>query len=54
MIRVWKNMLAPINKIPPKILALIPDFWNMHKRDHADPHMLGLEGAIRIAVFFVD
>ena len=33
MIRVWKNMFAPINKIPPEILALIPDFWNMHKRD---------------------
>ena len=26
-------MLAPINRIPPEILALIPDFWNMHKRD---------------------
>ena len=26
-------MLAPINKIPPEILALIPDFWNMRDRD---------------------
>jgi len=26
-------MLAPINKIPPEILALIPDFWNTYKRD---------------------
>ena len=27
------NMLAPINKIPPEILAFIPDFWNTYKRD---------------------
>ena len=33
LIRVWKNMLVPINKIPPEILALIPDFWDTHKRD---------------------
>jgi len=26
-------MLAPINKIPPEILVLIPDFWNMYDRD---------------------
>jgi len=26
-------MLAPINKIPPEILALIPDFWDMRDRD---------------------
>ena len=26
-------MLAPINKIPSEILALIPDFWNTHERD---------------------
>jgi len=26
-------MLAPINKIPPEILTLIPDFWNTDKRD---------------------
>ena len=26
-------MFAPINKIPPEILALIPDFWDTCKRD---------------------
>jgi len=33
LIRVWNNMLAPINKIPPEVLSLIPDFWNMRNRD---------------------
>ena len=33
LVRVWKNMLAPINKIPPEILTLIPDFWDMDGRD---------------------
>jgi len=33
LIRVRKNMLAPINKIPPEILALIPDFWDTCVRD---------------------
>ena len=26
-------MAAPINQIPAEILALIPDFWDIHKRD---------------------
>jgi len=33
MIRVCKNMLVPINKIPPEILALIPDFLDTRDRD---------------------
>ena len=33
MIRVCENMLVPINKIPPEILALIPDFWDTRDRD---------------------
>jgi len=33
MIRVCQNMLVPINKIPPEILALIPDFWDTRDRD---------------------
>ena len=33
MIRVCKNMLVPINKIPPEILVLIPDFWDTRDRD---------------------
>jgi hypothetical protein len=28
LIRSWRNRLAPVNRIPPEILALIPDFWN--------------------------
>jgi hypothetical protein len=30
LIRSWRNMLAPVNQIPPEILALIPDFWDKH------------------------
>ena len=26
-------MLSPVNKIPPEILSLIPDFWNTHERN---------------------
>ena len=33
LIRVRKNMLAPISKIPPEILAIIPDFWDTRDRD---------------------
>jgi len=33
MIHVCENMLLPINKIPPEILALIPDFWDTRDRD---------------------
>jgi hypothetical protein len=28
LIRSWRNRLAPVNRIPSEILALIPDFWN--------------------------
>ena len=28
LIRSWKNSVAPINRIPPEILALLPDFWD--------------------------
>ena len=30
LIRTWKNDVAPINRIPPEILALIPDFWDTY------------------------
>jgi len=33
MIRVCKNTHAPINKIPPEIFALVPDFWDTRNRD---------------------
>ena len=33
LIRSWRNRIVPINKIPSEILALIPDFWNLHERD---------------------
>jgi len=33
MIRSWRNRITPINQIPPEILALIPDFWDVDKRD---------------------
>ena len=33
LIRSWRNTLAPINKIPPEILTLIPDFWDKDDYD---------------------
>jgi hypothetical protein len=33
LIRSWKNSLAPINRIPLEVLALIPDFWDVDCRD---------------------
>jgi len=31
--RSQTNKPAPINRIPPEVLTLIPDFWDMHSRD---------------------
>jgi hypothetical protein len=28
LIRLWRNGVAPVNRMPPEILALVPDFWN--------------------------
>jgi len=33
LVRSWKSGAAPINRIPPEILALIPDFWRPPTRD---------------------
>jgi hypothetical protein len=33
LIRSWRNTLAPINRVPPELLALIPDFWSSYGRD---------------------
>jgi hypothetical protein len=30
LIQSWRNGLTPVNRIPPEILALIPDFWDRH------------------------
>jgi hypothetical protein len=30
LIRLWRNRVAPVNRIPSEILALIPDFWNKY------------------------
>jgi len=32
LIRSWRNTIAPINRIPPEILSLIPDFFDVDKR----------------------
>ena len=34
LIRSWKNRIAPVNRIPPEILSLVPDFLNTN-RDEA-------------------
>ena len=31
-IQFWRNKLAPINRIPPEVLILIPDSWDEHTR----------------------
>jgi hypothetical protein len=28
LIQLWRNAVAPINRTPPEILTLVPDFWN--------------------------
>ena len=33
LIRAWRNRVAPIDRIPPEILALIPDFWHRFHRN---------------------
>ena len=32
-LRSTRNALAPINKIPPEVLTLIPNFWEMYERN---------------------
>jgi hypothetical protein len=41
LIRSWKNRLAPVNRVPPEILALIPDFWKKHY-DDTDRNIIAL------------
>ena len=33
-IRSWSNSLTPINRLPPELLALLPDFWDPPDRYH--------------------
>jgi len=33
LIRSWRNRSAPISRIPPEILALVPDFWGKFERN---------------------
>ena len=33
LVRHWRNAAAPVNQVPPEILALVPDFWD---KDHYD------------------
>jgi hypothetical protein len=28
LVRLWRNTVAPVNQVPPEILALVPDFWD--------------------------
>ena len=35
LIRSWRNRFAPINRIPPEVLTLIPDFWDGGKKEKA-------------------
>ena len=31
-----KNRFAPISRVPPEVLSLIPDFWGVHEGDEVD------------------
>ena len=44
LIRSWSNSLAPINRIPPEILSLLPDFWD---KDYKDQGKIGLTHVCR-------
>ena len=33
LVRSWRNTAAPINRIPPEVLTLIPNFWDRRIRD---------------------
>ena len=33
LVRSLKNRIAPINQIPPEILSIVPDFWDVDDRD---------------------
>ena len=33
LIRSWRNAVAPINRIPPEILVLIPNHWDWYSVD---------------------
>jgi hypothetical protein len=33
LIRSWRNTFAPINRIPPEVLTLIPDLWSGRIRE---------------------
>ena len=46
LIRFWRNRLAPVSRIPPEILALIPDFWN-HDDDDRDQDVITLTHVCR-------
>ena len=35
LIRSWRNTLSPINRVPPEVLTLIPDFWDGDSREEA-------------------
>jgi len=42
-----KNRLAPINQIPPEVLALIPDSWDLHRGPQIDQGLVGLTHVCR-------
>ena len=35
LIRSWRNRLAPISRVPPEVLILIPDFWGKRRGEKA-------------------
>ena len=35
LIRSWRNRFAPINRVPPEVLTLIPNFWGKRRREKA-------------------
>ena len=47
LIRSWRNRVAPVNRIPPEILALIPDFLDVDGRGKRDENIIALTHVCR-------
>ena len=42
-----KNRLAPISRLPPEVLALVPDSWDLHNGSQTDQALIGLTHVCR-------
>ena len=45
--RFTKNSLAPVNRVPPEVLSLIPDYYDQHEKDIMDQDLVALTHVCR-------